>query len=63
VTVPTVDRGFRLIDRDGRAQAVDLVDVGLLHLAKELASVRRQALDVAALALGVDRVEGEARLP
>ena len=48
-----------LIDRDGRRQAVDLVDVRLLHLPEELAGVRAQALDIASLALGVDRVEGE----
>ena len=57
-----VARGALLVDRDGRRQPVDRVDVGLLHLAEELAGVRAQALDVAALALGVDRVEGEARL-
>ena len=51
-----------LVDRDRRRQAVDLVDVGLLHLAEELAGVGAQALDVAALPLGVDRVEGEAAL-
>ncbi len=62
------DRGARvprcalLIDGDGRREPVDLVDVRLLHLAQELAGVRRQALDVAALALGVDGVEGEAGL-
>ena len=38
---------------------VDRVDVGLLHLVEELARVGRERLDVAALALGVDRVEGE----
>ena len=57
-----VARGALLVDRDGRREPVDLVDVGLLHLAEELAGVGAQALDVAALALGVDRVEGEARL-
>ena len=57
-----VARGALLVDRDGRRQAVDLVDVRLLHLAEELAGVGAQALDVAALALGVDRVEGEAGL-
>ncbi len=36
-----------------------MVDVRLLHHLEELARVGRQALDVAALALGVDRVEGE----
>ena len=57
-----VARGALLVDRDGRRQPVDRVDVGLLHLAEELPGVRAQALDVAALALGVDRVEGKARL-
>ena len=58
-----VPRGALLIDRDGGRKPVDLVDVRLLHLAEELPGVGAQALDVAALALGVDRVEGEARLP
>ena len=51
-----------LVDRDRRRQALDHVDVGLVHLPEELAGVRTQRLDVAALALGVDRVEREARL-
>ena len=59
---PRVSRCALLVDADGRRQAVDLVDVGLLHLAQELARVGRQRLDVAALTLGVDGVEGEARL-
>ena len=59
---PRVARRALLVDRDGRRQPVDLVDVRLLHLTEELAGVGAQALDVAALALGVDRVEGEARL-
>ncbi len=57
-----VAAGRLLLDGDGRRQAVDLVDVRLLHHLQELARVGRQALDVAALALGVDRVEGERRL-
>ena len=55
--------GRLLLDRDGRRQAVDQIDVRLLHLLEELAGVRRQRLDVAALPFGVDRVEGERRLP
>ncbi len=51
-----------LVDRDGRGEAVDLVDVRLLHLAEELPRVGGQALDIAALALGIDRVEGQAGL-
>ena len=56
-----VGSGF-LIDRDGGGEAVDVVDVGLLHEAKELASVGGEGLDVAALTLGVDGVEGEGGL-
>ncbi len=59
---PRVAVGRLLVDRDGRRQALDEVDVGLVHLPEELAGVGRQRLDVAALALGEDRVEGEAGL-
>ena len=52
-------RGGLLLDGDGGRQALDGVDVRLLHLLEELARVGRQRLDVAALALGVDGVEGE----
>ena len=55
-------RGGLLVDRDRRREALDEVDVGLVHLAEELAGVRRQRLDVAALALGEDRVERQAGL-
>ena len=57
-----VAAGGLLLDGDGRRQAVDLVDVRLLHHLEELAGIGRQALDVAALALGIDGVEGERRL-
>ncbi len=51
-----------LLDRDGRREPLDRVDVGLLHLLEELPGVGRERLDVAALALGVEGVEGERRL-
>ena len=51
-----------LVDADGRAQALDEVDVGLVHLPQELAGVGRERLHVASLALGEDRVEGKAGL-
>ena len=51
-----------LVDRHRGAQALDEVDIGLVHLAQELAGVRRERLDVATLALCEDRVEGEAGL-
>ena len=62
------DRGARvaagrlLVDGDGRRQALDEVDVRLVHLTQELPRVRRQRLDVAPLALGEDGVEGQTRL-
>jgi hypothetical protein len=37
--------------------------VGLLHLSEELPRVGRERLDVAALSLGVEGVEGERALP
>jgi hypothetical protein len=55
--------GRLLFDRDRGRQAFDQIDVRLLHLLEELARVGRQRLDVASLPFGVDRVEGERRLP
>src|SRR5690606_22908156 len=52
-----------LVDGHRRAQALDEVDVRLVHLAEELPRVGGQRLDVPALALGEDRVEGERGLP
>ena len=52
-----------LPDRDRRRDAVDAIDVRLLHPLEELPRVGRQRLDVAPLPFGVDRVEGERRLP
>ena len=57
-----IARGVLLPDGDGRRDAVDLVDVGLLHALEELARVGRERFDVAALAFGVDGVEDERRL-
>ena len=57
-----VARGRLLVDRDRRRQPLDRVHVRLVHLPQELPGVRRQRLHVAPLALGVDRVEREARL-
>ena len=57
-----VARGRLLVDGDGRGEALDEVDVRLVHLAEELPGVRGERLDVAALALGEDRVEGQGGL-
>ncbi len=59
------DRGARaavgglLFDGDGGAQTVDGIHFGAFHLIEELARVGRERFHVAALALGVDGVEGE----
>ncbi len=53
--------GGLLLDRDGRAEAFDGVDVGALDLVEKLAGVGGESFDVAALAFGVDGVEGERR--
>ena len=54
-----IARGIFLADGDGRSDAGDFVDVGLLHALQKLAGVRGKRLDVAALPFGVDGVEGE----
>ena len=63
MTVPSVLRGLAvpdpLVDRHGRRQAIDRVDVGPLELIKELAGIAGQAFEVAALALGIDGVKSQ----
>src|SRR5262249_12016503 len=58
-----VARRRLLVDRDRGREPLDRVDVRLLHHLQELPRVGTEALDVPALPLGVDRVEGKARLP
>src|SRR5262249_15589285 len=60
---PRVADAVLLPDRDRRRDAVDAIDVGLLHALEKLPRVRGQRLDVAALSLGINRVERERRLP
>ena len=59
---PRVPAAGLLLDRDRGAQPVDPVDLGLGHLAQELPGVAREALDIAALALGIERVERQRAL-
>ena len=54
--------GGLLIDRHRGRQALDEVDVRLVHLPEELPGIRRQRLDVAALPLGENGVERQRRL-
>ena len=56
-----VAAGGLLLDADRRGQALDMVDIGLLHEFEELAGIGAQGLDIAPLPLGIDRVEREAR--
>ncbi len=58
-----IGTGGLLLDGDRGRQALDDIDVRLLHQPKELAGVRRERLDVAALPFGEDGVEGERGLP
>lgn len=51
--------GVFLLDGDGGRDAVDAIDLGLVHAVKELTDVGREGFDVAALALGVECVKGE----
>ena len=61
--MPTVERGLRevvfcSIEIAGDRPSIEF-DLGLLHQLEELPRIGGQALDIAALALGIDRVEGE----
>src|SRR5712692_485667 len=52
-----------LVDGNRGRDALDGLDLGLVHTVEELARVRAEGLDVAPLPLGVERVEDERRLP
>ena len=51
-----------LLDGDRRREAVDVIDLRLLHLADELPGVRAEAFDIPPLAFGIDRVHRERSL-
>ena len=59
------DNGARIAARrvlfngNGRGQALDLLDVGLFHAVEKLPRIGGKRLDVAALALGIERVKGK----
>ena len=58
---PRVAVGRLLVDGHRRRQSLDEVHVRLVHLAEEHAGISGQRLDIPALPLGEDRVEGEGR--
>src|SRR3989304_4372439 len=51
-----------LVDRYGRAQPFDVIYVGLLHPAQELARVRGQGFHIASLSFGVYGVKRQRAL-
>ena len=51
--------GVLLLDGDGRREALDVVQPRLLHLVDELPGVGTEALHVAPLAFGINRVHGQ----
>ncbi len=53
---------IRLVDRDGRRNTFDRLDLGLVHAIEELPRIGRECLDVTTLAFGIQRVENERRL-
>jgi hypothetical protein len=57
-----VPAGGLLADGDGGGEPVDAVDFGPRQLVEELAGVDGQGFHVAALALGIEGVEGQAAL-
>ena len=57
-----IRRGDPLLDGDRRGKTLDMVHLRLLHPVEELPRVGREALHIAALPLGKERVEGERRL-
>src|SRR5205807_3636357 len=58
-----IGAGAALLDRDGRRKSFDEIDVRFFHLVEELPRISGETFHVTALALGVERVEGERRFP
>ena len=59
---PRIPTAGLLLDRDRGGEAVDPVDVGLGQLSEELTGVAGKALNITALAFGVEGVEGQRAL-
>ena len=54
-----VARNHLLFDGDGRRDTTDEVALGLVHSSQELTGIAAQALHIAALTLGIQRVESQ----
>ena len=51
-----------LLDGNGWGEALDIVAFGLVHTTEKLTGIARQALHIATLTLGIERVESQRRL-
>ena len=60
---PRVLTGGSLVNGNSRRQAFNIINVGLVHLPQELAGVGRERLDIAALTLGINGIEGQGGFP
>ena len=56
---PGVPAGGFLVDGDGGGEAIDVIHIGLFHLAQEHPGVGGEGLHIPPLALGIDGVEGQ----
>ena len=54
--------GNALFDGDGGREALDKINIRLLHLIEELARISRERLDILSLSLSVNCIEGQRRL-
>ena len=52
-----------LLNRNGRAEAADMINVRFFHHIKELAGIGAEAFDIAALPFGIDRIKGKRGFP
>ena len=59
---PGVLAGGLLVNGDGGAETLDIVHIGLVHLAQEHPGIGAEGLHIPSLALGVDGVEGQGGL-
>ena len=57
-----IARNDLLLDGDGGRNAANEVALGLVHAPKELSRIAGQTLHIAALTLGIERVECQRRL-
>ena len=51
--------GCLLLDRDGRREPFDQIDIRLVHALQKLPGIGGERFDIAPLAFGVKRIEGE----